>query len=102
MEIHPGTRSVLRSAPGDSPGAAYRIPRVKIVLAPDSFKESLTARAAALAMERGVREAIRGAETVVLPIADGGEGTMETLVLATGGATREAEVTGPLGRPVTA
>ena len=75
---------------------------MKLVLAPDSFKESATARAAALAMERGVKRAMPDAETVVLPIADGGEGTMETLVFATGGEVHRAEVTGPLGSPVTA
>jgi glycerate kinase len=75
---------------------------MKIVLAPDSFKESLSARAAALAMERGVRRAIPGAQTVLLPIADGGEGTMETLVFATGGEVHGARVTGPLGSRVAA
>ena len=75
---------------------------MKILLAPDSFKESLSARAAAVTMERAVKRAIPGAETVVLPIADGGEGTMETLVFATGGEVHRAEVTGPLGTPVTA
>ena len=75
---------------------------MKLVLAPDSFKESLSARAAALAMERAVRRAIPGAETVLLPIADGGEGTMATLVFATGGRMHRVEVTGPLGSRVAA
>ena len=75
---------------------------MKLVLAPDSFKESLSARAAALAMERAVRRAIPGAETVLLPIADGGEGTMATLVFATGGRMYRVEVTGPLGSRVAA
>src|SRR5260221_3746085 len=70
---------------------------MKIILAPDSFKESLSARAAALAMERAVKRAMPGAETVLLPIADGGEGTMATLVFATGGRMHRVEVTGPLG-----
>jgi glycerate kinase len=75
---------------------------MKIILAPDSFKESLSARVAALAMERAVRRAIPGATTVLLPIADGGEGTMETLVFATGGEMHRVEVTGPLGTRVAA
>jgi glycerate kinase len=75
---------------------------MKLVLAPDSFKESLSARVAALAMERAVRRAIPGAETVLLPIADGGEGTMATLVFATGGRMHRAEVAGPLGSRVAA
>jgi glycerate kinase len=75
---------------------------MRLVLAPDSFKESLSARAAALAMERAVRRAIPGAETVLLPMADGGEGTMATLVFATGGRMHRAEVTGPLGSTVAA
>src|SRR6185295_14521786 len=73
---------------------------MKFVLAPDSFKESLSARAAALAMERAVKRAIPDAETVLLPMADGGEGTMETLVFATRGEMRRVEVTGPLGSKV--
>ena len=75
---------------------------MKLILAPDSFKESLSARAAALAMERGVKRAIPDAETVVLPIADGGEGTLDTLVFATGGTLHWTSVTGPLGTPVAA
>ncbi|PYQ20854.1 MAG: glycerate kinase, partial [Acidobacteria bacterium] len=72
---------------------------MKLILAPDSFKESLSARAAALAMERGVKRAIPDAETVVLPIADGGEGTLDTLVFAAGGQLHWTSVTGPLGTP---
>lgn len=75
---------------------------MKLVLAPDSFKESLTARRAAEAMERGVRAALLEAEVVLLPVADGGEGTAETLVWASGGSLHEAVVTGPLGTPVVA
>ncbi len=75
---------------------------MKFVLAPDSFKESLSARRAAEAMERGVRAALLEAEVVLLPVADGGEGTAETLVWASGGTLHEATVTGPLGTPVVA
>jgi glycerate kinase len=75
---------------------------MKFVLAPDSFKESLSARRAAEAMERGIRAALPGAEIVLLPVADGGEGTAETMVWASGGTLHEATVTGPMGRPVVA
>ena len=75
---------------------------MKLVLAPDSFKESLSARQAAEAMARGIRAALPDAEVVMLPVADGGEGTAETLVWATGGALHEATVTGPLGSAVVA
>lgn len=75
---------------------------MKVVIAPDSFKGSLTAQQAAEAMGRGVRRACPGAETVLVPMADGGEGTVQSLVDATGGAIRELTVTGPLGTPVTA
>ena len=102
--IAPGAGvSIRRAADHGGLGAgSIRIRSVKILLAPDSFKESLTARAAALAMERGVKRAIPDAETVVLPIADGGEGTMETLVFATGGQLHWTSVTGPLGSQVPA
>jgi glycerate kinase len=102
--IAPGAGvSIRRAADHGGLGAgSIRIRSVKILLAPDSFKESLTARAAALAMERGVKRANPDAETVVLPIADGGEGTMETLVFATGGQLHWTSVTGPLGSQVPA
>jgi glycerate 2-kinase len=70
---------------------------MKIVIAPDSFKGSLSAVEAALAIERGIHKAFPEAETVCMPIGDGGEGTLETLVAATGGKTNTIQVTGPLG-----
>ncbi|KKK38816.1 glycerate kinase [Mesobacillus campisalis] len=70
---------------------------MKIVIAPDSFKGSLSAVEAALAIERGIHKAFSDAETVCMPIGDGGEGTLETLVAATGGKTKTIQVTGPLG-----
>jgi glycerate kinase len=76
-------------------------PRV-VVVAPDSFKGSLSAPEAAAAMERGVRAAWPDARIVKVPIADGGEGTVEALVEATGGRYETMEVRGPLGRPVEA
>ncbi|HUT37652.1 MAG TPA: glycerate kinase [Planctomycetota bacterium] len=75
---------------------------MKIVIAPDSFKECLAAEAVAEAMARGVRVAAPGAEVVCVPMADGGEGTVRALVAATGGRLRQARVTGPLGEPVEA
>ncbi len=75
---------------------------MKIALAPDSFKESMTALEAAEAMERGIRRVMPEAEVVKVPMADGGEGTVSALVDATGGGIIEATVTDPLGNPVTA
>ena len=75
---------------------------MKLVLAPASFKESMTARQAALAMQRGARVAVPDALLVLLPIADGGEGTLDALVFAAGGSLRTIEVTGPRGVPVQA
>jgi len=76
--------------------------RVKLVLAPDSFKESLSAAAAAKAMERGIRRVLPYAETILCPIADGGEGTLDVVVSALGGRCDRLTVTGPLGSPVDA
>jgi glycerate kinase len=73
---------------------------MKIILAPDKFKGSLSAQEACAAMERGVRRVWPDAEVVSIPLADGGEGTMDALVVATGGRCVEVTVTGPLGEPV--
>jgi len=75
---------------------------LKVVIAPDSFKECLPAEDVAEAMARGVRAAAPQAEVVCVPMADGGEGTVRALVAATGGTLRQAAVTGPLGEPVEA
>lgn len=75
---------------------------MRVVIAPDKFKESATARAAAEAMARGVRTAMPDAEIDLCPVADGGEGTVEALLVAVGGERRRARVTGPLGTPVEA
>jgi glycerate kinase len=72
----------------------------RILVAPDSFKGTLTASEVAAAVARGLRAAGREAEE--LPVADGGEGTMDVLVTALGGELRTAEVSDPLGRPVEA
>ena len=75
---------------------------MKIIIAPDSFKGSLSAVEAANAINKGVKNAYAEAETHLLPVADGGEGTMETLVSATNGEFREVTVIGPLGNEVKA
>lgn len=75
---------------------------MRVVIAPDKFKGSLTALEAAAAMARGVARAVPDATIDQVPMADGGEGTTHALVAATGGSIREAQVTGPLGEPVVA
>lgn len=72
----------------------------KVVIAPDSFKESLSALGVADAIERGFRQIYPQAHYVKLPMADGGEGTVESMVAATGGEIVQVTVTGPLGEPV--
>jgi len=69
---------------------------MRILIAPDSFKESCSARQAAEALANGLRRALPGAELDLCPIADGGEGTVEAFLLATGGHEHFADVTGPL------
>ncbi|MBX8461172.1 glycerate kinase [Enterobacter sp. RIT637] len=73
---------------------------MKIVIAPDSYKESLSALEVATAIERGFREIFPSANYVKLPVADGGEGTVEAMVAATQGRVIHVPVTGPLGEPV--
>ncbi len=75
---------------------------MKIVIAPDSFKGSLSAGEVAEAIEEGVRRVFPQAEVEKVPLADGGEGTVIALVEATGGKIEKAEVTGPLGEKVKA
>lgn len=75
---------------------------MKIVIAPDSFKESLSALQVAAAIEAGMRDVFPDAEYVKVPVADGGEGTVQAMIDATGGARIEARVTGPMGGQVDA
>ncbi|WP_441959867.1 glycerate kinase [Mycolicibacterium houstonense] len=75
---------------------------MKIVLAPDSFKESMTASQAVAAMREGVRLALPEAECVGVPMADGGEGTVDAVVDALGGERITVDVADPLGRPTRA
>lgn len=75
---------------------------MKIVLAPDSFKESLTAAQVCQAMKRGILQVTQTAKIVSIPMADGGDGTMDALVSATGGQKITVKVTEPLGQIVPA
>lgn len=75
---------------------------MKIVIAPDSFKECLTAAQVAQAIETGLKQVLPDAVYVKVPVADGGEGTLQSLVDATGGKLIETMVTGPMGEPVPA
>ena len=75
---------------------------MKILLAPDGFKGCLDARAVCEHLAAGIRAALPEVELVELPLADGGEGTTETLVAATGGRLERRQVSGPLGEPLEA
>lgn len=75
---------------------------MKIIISPDSFKGTLRAIEAARAIEKGIKIVDSSVETVLLPVADGGEGTMEALILATNGTTYPANVQDPLGREIIA
>ena len=75
---------------------------MKIVIAPDSYKECLSALQVAVSIESGFREVFPDAVYVKVPVADGGEGTVEAMVEATGGRRVDTTVRGPLGDPVAA
>jgi glycerate kinase len=75
---------------------------MKIIIAPDSYKESISALEVASEIEAGFREVFPDAVYVKLPIADGGEGTVAAMADATGGALIEVVVTDPMGKPVVA
>lgn len=75
---------------------------MKIVIAPDSFKESLSAMEIATEIEAGFREIFPQAEYCKIPAADGGEGTVEAMIAATSGKRINVTVAGPLGEPVQA
>ena len=74
---------------------------MKVVVAIDSFKGSLSSIEAGEAAKKGILKAIPKAEVVVRPLADGGEGTVEVLSLGMSGKLENIEVTGPLGQKVT-
>ena len=71
---------------------------MKFVLAPDSFKESITAKEACDAMERAIKKVVKDVECIKVPMADGGEGTVEALVGATNGKLVDIFVTPPIGK----
>ena len=73
---------------------------MRIVIAPDSYKGSLSAVKVARAIKRGILQIFQDAEVYEVPIADGGEGTVDALVVATGGQIVRETVEGPLGEPV--
>ena len=75
---------------------------MRIVLAPDSFKGSLTASQAADSMAMGIKTVLPQGQTIKLPLSDGGEGLVDSLVKATDGKMQTEQVTGPLGEPVEA
>ena len=72
-------------------------PAMKIVVAPQAFKGSISAADVGRAMREGVLRVFADAEIEVTPVADGGDGTLQTLVAITGGSVRSLQVTGPLG-----
>lgn len=74
----------------------------KIILAPDSFKESATAIEICNAMEKGIRKVFKNVEIIKLPMADGGEGTVQSLVNIKNGRIEKLVVQGPLGEETTA
>lgn len=73
-----------------------------ILLAPDSFKESMTAKEVCEAMEKGIKKVNNKIKCIHVPMADGGEGTMQSLVDATGGKIYSLKVVAPLGNEVEA
>ena len=73
---------------------------MKIVIAPDSYKESLSALEVATHIEQGFKEIFPDAEYCKVPMADGGEGTVQAMAEATQGRIVHLQVTGPLGAPV--
>ena len=75
---------------------------MKIVVAADGFKGCLPSDEVGAIIARGLRESFEDAEIMVIPVADGGEGTTDAVIRATGGEIQTVEVTGPLGQPVTA
>ena len=75
---------------------------MKLIFAPDSFKGSLSALESCDILERVAARHFPGAETISVPVADGGEGTVDALLRAMGGERRQMQVSGPIFEPVTA
>ena len=75
---------------------------MRVVVAPQEYKGTLTAEEAAAAIAEGVRATLPDADVEMVPMADGGSGTVRAIASAVGGETRSCRVQGPLGRPVDA
>ena len=75
---------------------------MKIIVAPDSFKGSLSAKETAEAMQRGILQVVKNGEVVLMPMADGGEGFVDAMAAALNGQLTEVDTFDPLGRPITA
>jgi len=73
---------------------------MKFVIAPDSFKESMSALSAAKAIETGIRRVLPEAVCEIVPMADGGEGTADCLMYSWNGEKISCRATGPMGEPV--
>lgn len=102
LKIASGPRFLHRKMDTDFLGTLPYHAAMRVIVAPDSFKGTLSAPEAAEAMAAGIRSVMPAADIDLIPVADGGEGTTEVLVKATGGRLREHEVLGPLGNPVRA
>lgn len=76
--------------------------KVKFVIAPDSFKESLDAFEASNAIKEGIQKVFKNAEFELIPMADGGEGTSKVIINAQNGEFRKVKVTDPLGKEIEA
>ncbi|MGI2328228.1 glycerate kinase [Planococcus sp. YIM B11945] len=75
---------------------------MEILVTPDSFKGSLSARELCAAVKKGIHQVVPDAIVHEIPLADGGEGTLENILYATNGTSKKVNVKDPLGRPVTA
>lgn len=73
---------------------------MKVVIASDSYKGSCSTLEVAEAIEKGIKKICKDVEVIKIPVADGGEGTVDTLVMGTGGRYEEVEVIGPLGEKI--
>ena len=73
---------------------------MKIILAPDSFKGNLTSLEVAIAFEKGIKRVLPGANCIKIPMADGGEGTVQSLIDGIGGEIIRKRVIGPIGQKV--
>lgn len=100
--------AALCEGQAENPGSRAKIATIdkennmKVVIAPDSFKDSLSAQGVAQAVASGLREVWPDAQLVECPMADGGEGTIEAVLAACGGQWMATDVSGPLGQLIQA